>query len=83
MTGGAPGDRDLDRTPTWAVASVCIVIILISIALEQALHRLGHWFTKKRMKAMFEALEKVKTGLHFQNLHTNELCRFYATMWLC
>lgn len=42
MTGGAPGDRDLDRTPTWAVASVCIVIILISIALEQALHRLGH-----------------------------------------
>ncbi|KMZ71076.1 MLO-like protein [Zostera marina] len=63
MTGGAPGDRDLDRTPTWAVASVCIVIILISIALEQALHRLGHWFTKKRMKAMFEALEKVKTEL--------------------
>lgn len=42
MTGGAPGDRDLDRTPTWAVASICIVIILISIALEQALHRLGH-----------------------------------------
>lgn len=33
--------RKLDETPTWAVASVCTVFILISIALEKSLHKLG------------------------------------------
>lgn len=33
--------RALDQTPTWAVASVCAVIIVISIVLEKGLHRLG------------------------------------------
>lgn len=33
--------RELDRTPTWAVAAVCAVIIIISIALEKILHKLG------------------------------------------
>lgn len=38
-TGGA--SRQLDQTPTWAVAGVCAVIILISIALEKILHKVG------------------------------------------
>ncbi|MQM10290.1 hypothetical protein Taro_043182 [Colocasia esculenta] len=64
MAGGATGDsRELDQTPTWAVASVCAVIILISLALEKMLHRIGEWFTEKRKKALFEALEKVKAEL--------------------
>jgi mlo protein len=33
--------RELDQTPTWAVAAVCTVFILISIALEKSLHKLG------------------------------------------
>lgn len=33
--------RELDQTPTWAVAGVCAVIIVISIALEKFLHRVG------------------------------------------
>ncbi|KAK1369790.1 hypothetical protein POM88_035882 [Heracleum sosnowskyi] len=64
MTGG--GDklaRELDRTPTWAVAAVCAVIIIISIALEKILHKLGAWFTKKHKRALFEALDKVKSEL--------------------
>lgn len=40
MAGGG-GDRQLDQTPTWAVAGVCAVIILISIALEMILHKVG------------------------------------------
>lgn len=39
--GGGGGERQLDQTPTWAVAAVCAVIILISIVLEKFLHRLG------------------------------------------
>ena len=39
---GASGTaRELDQTPTWAVASVCAVIIVISIILEKALHLFG------------------------------------------
>lgn len=33
--------RELDQTPTWAVAAVCSVFILISIFLEKGLHVLG------------------------------------------
>lgn len=55
--------RQLDQTPTWAVAGVCAVIIIISIALEKLLHKLGKFFTEKHKKALFEALEKVKAEL--------------------
>lgn len=37
--GGESGMRDLDRTPTWAVALVVAVIIIISIILEKFLHK--------------------------------------------
>ncbi|KAI3665251.1 hypothetical protein L6452_43875 [Arctium lappa] len=57
------GSRQLDQTPTWAVAGVCAIIIIISIALEKILHKLGKFFTEKRKKAMYEALEKVKAEL--------------------
>ncbi|KAJ6907787.1 hypothetical protein NC651_018277 [Populus alba x Populus x berolinensis] len=55
--------RKLDQTPTWAVASVCAVIIIISILLEKILHKVGTWFTEKHKQALFEALEKVKAEL--------------------
>ena len=39
--GSESGERKLDQTPTWAVAGVCAVIILISFVLEKGLHRVG------------------------------------------
>ena len=46
--GGGGGDgltkakaRELDQTSTWAVASVCAIIIIISIILEKLLHHIG------------------------------------------
>jgi len=33
--------RKLDQTPTWAVAGICAVIIIISILLEKILHKVG------------------------------------------
>lgn len=62
MAGGG-GGRQLDQTPTWAVAGVCAVIIIISIALEKILHKVGTWLTDRHKKALYEALEKVKTEL--------------------
>ncbi|XP_071692263.1 MLO-like protein 8 [Rutidosis leptorrhynchoides] len=55
--------RQLDQTPTWAVAGVCALIIVISIGLEKLLDKLGKFFTEKHKKSMFEALEKVKAEL--------------------
>ena len=33
--------KDHDQTPTWVVACVCTVFILISITLEKSLHKVG------------------------------------------
>ncbi|XP_034574853.1 LOW QUALITY PROTEIN: MLO-like protein 9 [Setaria viridis] len=61
--GAATGTRSLDQTPTWAVAAVCAVIVAASILLEGLLHHLGQLLSKKRKKALFDALEKVKSEL--------------------
>jgi mlo protein len=61
--GGGANSRELDQTPTWAVASVCGVIVLISILLEKGLHHVGEFFSHRKKKAMVEALEKVKAEL--------------------
>ncbi|XP_047310652.1 MLO-like protein 8 [Impatiens glandulifera] len=63
VDSGVKTSRELDQTPTWAVAGVCAIIILISLALEKGLHKVGTWFTVKQKKALFEALEKVKAEL--------------------
>ena len=41
MAGGEEV-RKFDQTPTWAVAGVCAVIIIVSIALEKILHKVGN-----------------------------------------
>ncbi|KAL9312483.1 hypothetical protein ACSQ67_017935 [Phaseolus vulgaris] len=58
MSGGGGGDsRQLDLTPTWAVAAVCAIIVLISILLEKIIHKFA------RKHALLEALEKIKAEL--------------------
>ncbi|KAJ1279586.1 hypothetical protein BS78_04G166100 [Paspalum vaginatum] len=69
MAGGgatAAGDAPeitLEHTPTWIVASVCSVIVVISLLFERLLHRLGKRLTKGRRKPLYEALLKVKEEL--------------------
>ncbi|KAK9713410.1 hypothetical protein RND81_06G025400 [Saponaria officinalis] len=55
--------RTLNETPTWAVAGVCALIVLISILLENGLHALGILLKKKQKAALYEALDKVKGEL--------------------
>ena len=38
---GATGGRSLEQTPTWAVAVVCFVLVLISIIIEYIIHLTG------------------------------------------
>ena len=42
MAGGGDGKpKPLEFTPTWIVASICSVIIIMSLLFERLLHRLG------------------------------------------
>lgn len=60
---GASGGRSLEQTPTWAVAVVCFVLVTISIIIEHIIHLIGKWLTKKNKRALYEALEKIKSEL--------------------
>ncbi|KAF7127073.1 hypothetical protein RHSIM_Rhsim11G0111900 [Rhododendron simsii] len=55
--------RSLEYTPTWVVAVVCFVIVLISLIAERGLHRLGKLLEHKDQDALFRALEKLKEEL--------------------
>ncbi|XP_042400595.1 MLO-like protein 1 [Zingiber officinale] len=59
----ASGDVKLERTPTWIVASVCFVIVLVSLIVERLLHHLGKVLKRKNQKPLFDALQKVKEEL--------------------
>ncbi|CAK7327428.1 unnamed protein product [Dovyalis caffra] len=62
MAGGS-GGRSLEQTPTWAVAVVCFVLVSISIIIEYIIHLIGKWLNKKRKRALYESLEKIKSEL--------------------
>lgn len=55
--------RTLPKTPSWAVALVFAVMIIVSVLLEHVLQKLGHWFHKRHKNALAEALEKMKAEL--------------------
>ncbi|KAI3447605.1 hypothetical protein Pfo_004270 [Paulownia fortunei] len=59
----AKGGRSLEETPTWAVAVVCFVLVAVSIIIEHIIHLIGKWLTKRNKKALYEALEKIKSEL--------------------
>ncbi|XP_058094415.1 MLO-like protein 1 isoform X2 [Magnolia sinica] len=64
MVGDGKDDpTPLEHTPTWIVAVVCSLMVVISLALERFLHFLGKYLKKKNQKSLFEALQKVKDEL--------------------
>ncbi|XP_042476983.1 MLO-like protein 3 isoform X2 [Macadamia integrifolia] len=57
------GMDNLQETPTWAVASICFILILLSIVLEHSLHQITNWLREHKKKALEEAVEKLKSEL--------------------
>ncbi|KAE9451347.1 hypothetical protein C3L33_16748, partial [Rhododendron williamsianum] len=56
-------ERSLKDTPTWAVAVVCFVLVLVSIVIEHLIHLIGSWLRKRHKRSLYEALEKIKEEL--------------------
>ncbi|KAG0468977.1 hypothetical protein HPP92_018305 [Vanilla planifolia] len=56
-------NETLEFTPTWVVAVVCTVIVVISLFVERFLHYLGQLLKRKQQDALFEALQKIKEEL--------------------
>ncbi|XP_068642063.1 MLO-like protein 13 [Aristolochia californica] len=58
--------ESVEYTPTWVVAVVCSVIVLISLLVERFLHRLGKvksHFSLHNCMHFFQALQKLKEEL--------------------
>ena len=55
MADGCVAERKMDETATWAVATICFVIIFLSLLWEKVLHR----------------VEKVKFNAQIQNPDLN------------
>ncbi|KAL4185980.1 hypothetical protein AMTRI_Chr10g233520 [Amborella trichopoda] len=63
VEGGEGEYSSLEYTPTWVVAGVCSLIVLISLCMERFLHHLGKVLKRKNQEALFEALQKLKEEL--------------------
>lgn len=63
MAGDEVGQRSLEFTPTWALATVSSIFVIISFIVERSLHRLGHYLHSKKRKSLSEALQKMKDEL--------------------
>ncbi|KAL5856328.1 hypothetical protein ACOSQ3_003786 [Xanthoceras sorbifolium] len=63
MAKESSDSNSLEFTPTWVVAVVCFVIVLISLCAERGLHRLGKWLKSKKQDSLLEALQKLKEEL--------------------
>ncbi|XP_065637844.1 MLO-like protein 13 isoform X2 [Quercus suber] len=55
--------ESLVYTPTWVVATVCFIIVLISLCVERTLHRLGKFLKRKKQDELYAALQKLKEEL--------------------
>uniref|UniRef100_M4DBC0 MLO-like protein n=1 Tax=Brassica campestris TaxID=3711 RepID=M4DBC0_BRACM len=59
----AEEENSLEYTPTWVVAFICFIIVLLSLLAERGLHHLGKYLKRKKQDALFEALQKLKEEL--------------------
>ncbi|GMP60113.1 hypothetical protein CsSME_00023120 [Camellia sinensis var. sinensis] len=55
--------RSLALTPTWSVATVMTIFVVVSLLVERSIHHLSNWLRKTNRKPLFEVVEKMKEEL--------------------
>ncbi|KAF9666796.1 hypothetical protein SADUNF_Sadunf16G0265800 [Salix dunnii] len=68
MEGDTKEMRSLALTPTWSVATVLTIFVVVSLIVERSIHRLSNWLRKTNRKPLLAAVEKMKEGI-FQVLN--------------
>ncbi|KAL4335941.1 hypothetical protein GQ457_07G014470 [Hibiscus cannabinus] len=66
VEGGVENDegmRSLALTPTWSVATVLTIFVVVSVIVERSIHRLSNWLRKTNRKPLYSAVEKMKEEL--------------------
>ncbi|GLT34781.1 hypothetical protein SLA2020_092770 [Shorea laevis] len=64
--GTGPCDKELRSlalTPTWSVATVLTIFVVVSLVVERSIHRLSNWLRKANRKPLLAAVEKMKEEL--------------------
>ncbi|XP_050215410.1 MLO-like protein 11 [Mercurialis annua] len=55
--------RSLALTPTWSVATVLTIFVVVSLIVERSIHRLSNWLRRTNRKPLLAAVEKMKEEL--------------------
>ncbi|GKV38347.1 hypothetical protein SLEP1_g46267 [Rubroshorea leprosula] len=55
--------RSLALTPTWSVATVLTIFVVVSLVVERSIHCLSNWLRKTNRKPLLAAVEKMKEEL--------------------
>ncbi|WRX11154.1 Mlo-related protein - like 2 [Theobroma cacao] len=55
--------KSLEETPSWAVATVIIVMVSFGYLVHHSLKKFGEWLDKTKRKSLMAALEKIKDEL--------------------
>ncbi|KAG6547768.1 hypothetical protein Mapa_010581 [Marchantia paleacea] len=63
MAGGDPEARSLEFTPTWAVATVCTVFVVISLIIVKIIEKVEENLKHGKRKPLRQALDKMKEEL--------------------
>ncbi|KAL6224476.1 hypothetical protein ACLB2K_003331 [Fragaria x ananassa] len=63
MGEGKGEGRSLEQTPTWTVATVITVMVLIVLIFHSSMKHFGKWLDRTRKKSILAALEKIQEEL--------------------
>ncbi|KAJ6979955.1 hypothetical protein NC653_027935 [Populus alba x Populus x berolinensis] len=55
--------RSLALTPTWSLATVLTILVVVSLIVERSIHRLCSWLRETDRKPLLVAVEKMKEEL--------------------
>ncbi|XP_034912806.1 MLO-like protein 11 isoform X5 [Populus alba] len=55
--------RSLALTPTWSLATVLTILVVVSLIVERSIHRLCSWLRETDRKPLLAAVEKMKEEL--------------------
>jgi mlo protein len=59
----AEEQKSLEQTPTWALATVATVFVVVSLLLERGINCLGRKLEREKQKPLLHTLEKIKEEL--------------------